>query len=93
MYRLKLLSRGFVTQYEDAAEHFNHILLENDSADFAFYGMALLASMTNSSHECLQHLEKAIRLNPMNRIQARGDSDFANMTEDPRFTDLLYPES
>ncbi len=89
-FAISLLNHG---QYEDAAEHFKQILLDNDSADYAFYGLALLSSLTQSSHECLQHLEQAIKLNPMNRIQARGDSDFSNMADDPRFTDLLYPES
>lgn len=89
-YAISLLNHG---HYEDAAIHFKQILLDNDAADYAFYGLALLSSLTSSSHECLQHLEQAIKLNPMNRIQARGDSDFANMTDDPRFTDLLYPES
>ncbi len=89
-YAISLLNHG---QYEDASDHFKEILLENDTADYAFYGLALLASMIGRSHECLEHLQQAIRLNPMNRIQARGDSDFANMSEDPRFTDLLYPES
>ncbi len=89
-YAISLLNHG---QYDEASEHFKHILLENESADYPFYGLALLASMVGRSHECLEHLEKAIRLNPMNRIQARGDSDFSNMTDDPRFTDLLYPES
>ena len=41
----------------------------------------------------LQHLEQAIKLNPQNRIQARSDSDFSNMVDDPRFTELLYPEA
>lgn len=89
-FAISLLNQG---QYDDAAEHFKQILLENNSADYAFYGLAILSSLTNSSHECLQHLEEAIKLNPMNRIQARGDSDFSNMADDPRFTDLLYPES
>jgi hypothetical protein len=26
------------------------------------------------------------------RFQARNDSDFQNLFEDPRFTELLYPE-
>ena len=26
------------------------------------------------------------------RFQARNDSDFQNMAEDPRFTELLYPD-
>lgn len=89
-YAISLLNHG---HYDEASDHFKQILLENDSADYAFYGLALLGSMVGRSHECLEHLENAIRLNPMNRIQARGDSDFSNMTDDPRFTDLLYPES
>jgi hypothetical protein len=31
-------------------------------------------------------------LNARNRIQARSDSDFQDMADDPRFTELLYPE-
>ena len=89
-YAISLLNHG---QYDDASDHFKEILLENDTADYAFYGLALLASMVGRTHECLEHLEQAIKLNPMYRIQARGDSDFANMADDPRFTDLLYPES
>ncbi len=89
-YAISLLNHG---NYEDAREHFNQILLDQCDCDYAFYGLALLASMTNSSHECLDHLEQAIRLNPKNRIQARSDSDFTNMSDDPRFTELLYPEA
>jgi tetratricopeptide (TPR) repeat protein len=89
-YAISLLNRGL---YDDASEHFREILLAHEGADYAFYGLALLNSMVGRSHECLEHLAQAIHLNPQNRIQARGDSDFANMAEDPRFTDLLYPES
>ena len=89
-FAISLLNHG---QYDEASDHFKAILLANESADYAFYGLALLSSMVGRSHECLEHLEQAITLNPLNRIQARGDSDFANMSEDPRFTDLLYPES
>jgi len=38
----------------------------------------------------LEHLAKAIELSPRNRIQARSDSDFQDMADDPRFTELLY---
>lgn len=89
-YAISLLNHG---HYEDAREHFQEILLERCDCDYAFYGLALLSSMTNSTHECLEHLESAIRLNPRNRIQARSDSDFGNMSDDPRFTELLYPEA
>lgn len=89
-YAISLLNHG---NYEDAREHFQEILLDRTDCDYAFYGLALLSSMTNSSHECLKHLAEAIRLNPRNRIQARSDSDFANMIDDPQFTELLYPEA
>jgi tetratricopeptide (TPR) repeat protein len=89
-YAISLLNQG---QYEDAREQFQQILAANNSADYAFYGMALLASMTGDTHECIEKLREAIRLNGHNRLQARVDSDFETVSEDPRFTELLYPEA
>jgi TolA-binding protein len=88
-YAVSLLNEG---NYEDARQELKNIVTENDSADYAFYGLAILSSMTGDSHRCLEHLTEAIRLNPKNRIQARSDSDFQDMADDPRFTELLYPE-
>lgn len=88
-YAISLLNNG---HYEDARAEFKAILAQSQSADYAFYGLAVLASMTGDSHTCLEHLTEAIRLNSKNRIQARSDSDFQDMADDPRFTDLLYPE-
>ncbi len=88
-YAISLLNEG---NYEDARQEFQKILAENESADYAFYGLAVLASMTGETHTCLEHLTEAIRRNPRNRIQARSDSDFQDMADDPRFTELLYPE-
>ena len=39
-----------------------------------------------------RRLRVAIKLRPENRYQARNDADFAFLQEDPRFTELLYPE-
>jgi tetratricopeptide (TPR) repeat protein len=89
-YAISLLNSG---HYEDAKEQFRAILAENESADYAFYGLAVLSSMTGESNTCLEHLTEAIRLNGRNRIQARADSDFQDMADDPRFTELLYPET
>ncbi len=89
-YAISLLNDG---HYEDAREHFQQILAQNKSADYAFYGLAVLSSMTGDAHNCLEHLTEAIRHNPRNRIQARADSDFQDMADDPRFTELLYPEA
>lgn len=89
-YAISLLNQG---QYEDARQHFEQILSENGSADYAFYGLALLASMTGDTQGCIDKLREAIRLNGQNRLQARADSDFESVAEDPRFTELLYPEA
>jgi tetratricopeptide (TPR) repeat protein len=88
-YAISLLNNG---HYEDARSEFKAILAQEKSADYAFYGLAVLSSMTGDSHTCLEHLTEAIRLNSRNRIQARSDSDFQDMADDPRFTELLYPE-
>jgi tetratricopeptide (TPR) repeat protein len=88
-YAISLLNNG---NYEDARAQLRKIIAENSSADYAFYGLAVLASMTGDAHTCLEHLTEAIHLNPKNRIQARADSDFQDMADDPRFTELLYPE-
>ena len=89
-YAISLLNDG---QYEDAREHLHEILADDTDADYAFYGLAVLASMTGDSQTCLERLTEAIRLNSLNRIQARSDSDFQDMNDDPRFTELLYPEA
>jgi tetratricopeptide (TPR) repeat protein len=89
-YAISLLNQG---HYEDAREHFNEILLKDKEADYAFYGLALLASMTGDTNKCIEHLTEAIRLNGQNRFQARSDSDFEGVADDPRFTELLYPEA
>jgi tetratricopeptide (TPR) repeat protein len=88
-YAISLLNHG---HYEDAREHFETILKSDHQADYAFYGMALLAAMTCDSPRCIEHLAEAIRLNPQNRLFARNDSDFESVADDPSFTELLYPE-
>ncbi|MGA8939080.1 MAG: tetratricopeptide repeat protein [Acidobacteriaceae bacterium] len=89
-YAISLLNQG---NYEDARQHLQEIILEEKSADYAFYGLALLASLTGDHDGCIDHLTEAIRLNQQNRFQARLDSDFDGVSEDPRFTELLYPEA
>jgi tetratricopeptide (TPR) repeat protein len=88
-YAISQLNTGY---YEEAREHFNRILNDHPEADYALYGLALLDSITGHSQDCLRNLARAIELNPKNRLQARADNDFQSMVDDPRFTELLYPE-
>lgn len=88
-YAVSQLNTGY---YEEAREQFNSILSAHPSADFAFYGLAVLDAITGRTQDCLRSLSRAIELNPKNRQQARVDNDFQSMVDDPRFTELLYPE-
>jgi tetratricopeptide (TPR) repeat protein len=88
-YAISKLNTGY---YEEAREQFNNILSAHPDADYAFYGLAVLEAITGRAQDCLNSLARAIELNAKNRLQARADNDFQNMVDDPRFTELLYPE-
>lgn len=88
-YAVSQLNTGY---YEEAREQFIAILEKYPEADYAYYGLAILDAFTGQTQECLDHLSRAIDLNPRNRLQARIDNDFQNIVDDPRFTELLYPE-
>ena len=88
-YAVSLVNVG---QYDEARSHMDKILKQDAKADFAYYGIALIDCLTNRSEDCLRNLNEAIKLNASNRFQARNDPDFKNMADDPRFTELLYPE-
>jgi tetratricopeptide (TPR) repeat protein len=88
-YAISQLNTGY---YEEAREQFDSILAAHSQADYAFYGLALLDAMTGRTQDCLKNLAQAIELNPRYRLQARVDNDFQSMADDPRFTELLYPE-
>ena len=88
-YAVSLLNRDY---FEEAREQFQEILADQPEADFAYYGLAVLAAVTGQNEDCLEALNHAIRLRERNRLQARSDADFQAMLDDPRFTELLYPE-
>lgn len=88
-YAVSQLNTGY---YEEAREQFLSILTAHPEADYAYYGLALLDAITGHTQDCLRNLSRAIELNGRNRLQARVDNDFQSMADDPRFTELLYPE-
>lgn len=89
-YAVSQLNTGY---YEEAREEFGKILARYPEADYAYYGLAVLDSIMGRTQECLNNLAQAIEMNSRNRLQARVDNDFQNMADDPRFTELLYPEN
>jgi len=61
-------------------------------SDYIVYAMAALDCLTGEAEAAMENLKLAIELKPENRYHARNDEDFAFLQEDPRFTELLYPE-
>ena len=88
-YAVSLMNVG---DYVGAREHIDKILKQAPKADYVLYGLAALDCLTGHVEDSLKHLAEAIGQNPALRFQARNDSDFQNLTEDPRFTELLYPD-
>ena len=88
-YAVSLMNVG---DYVTAREHIEKLLKQAPTADFVIYGLAALDCLTGHVEDSLKHLDEALRLNPSLRFQARNDSDFHNLAEDPRFTELLYPD-
>jgi len=88
-YAVSLMNVG---DYVGAREHLEKLLKQVPKADYVPYGLAALDCLTGHVEDSLRHLHEAIQLNAALRFQARNDSDFQNLTEDPRFTELLYPD-
>jgi tetratricopeptide (TPR) repeat protein len=88
-YAVSLMNVG---DYVGAREHLDKLLKQNAKADYVIYGLAALDCLTVHIEDSLRRLDEALRLNAQLRFQARNDSDFQNLAEDPRFTELLYPD-
>jgi len=88
-YAVSLMNVG---DYVTAREHLEKLLKQNAKADYVIYGLAALDCLTGHVEDSLRRLDEALHLNAQLRFQARNDSDFQNLAEDPRFTELLYPD-
>jgi tetratricopeptide (TPR) repeat protein len=88
-YTVSLMNVG---DYVTAREHIEKLLKQSPKTDFVVYGLAALDCLTGQVEDALKHLDEALHLNSSLRYQARNDSDFHNLAEDPRFTELLYPD-
>lgn len=79
-------------RWDEAREHLNRARKIAPKADYIVYAMAALDCLTGEAEAAMENLKLAIELKPENRYHARNDEDFAFLQEDPRFTELLYPE-
>jgi tetratricopeptide (TPR) repeat protein len=88
-YAASLVNSG---DYVTAREHLDVLLKQNPKSEYVLYGLAALHCLTGHVEESLKTLDEAIQVKPALRFQARNDTDFQNLAEDPRFTELLYPD-
>jgi tetratricopeptide (TPR) repeat protein len=89
-YAISVMNMG---DYVTARENFEILVGKHPKLDYIWYGMAALNCLMGHFPESITSLNEAIRLNPSNRFQARNDSDFKGLADDPRFTELLYPDT
>lgn len=89
-YAVSLMNLGY---YVNARETFEDLIKKQPKVDYIWYGMAVLNCLMGHFPEAISSLTEAIRLNPGNRFQARNDADFRDLADDPRFTELLYPDT
>jgi tetratricopeptide (TPR) repeat protein len=79
-------------RWDEAREHMDRARKASPKSDHIIYAMAALDCLTGEAESAMTNLKIAIELRPENRYHARNDEDFAFLQEDPRFTELLYPE-
>jgi len=79
-------------RWDEAREHLDRARKSAPKADHIVYAMAALDCLTGEADSAMENLKIAIQLRPENRYHARNDEDFSFLQEDPRFTELLYPE-
>src|SRR5215469_14785855 len=79
-------------RWDEAREHLVRARKLAPKADYIIYAMAALDCLTGEAESAMENLKLAIQLRPENRYHARNDEDFAFLQEDPRFTELLYPD-
>jgi tetratricopeptide (TPR) repeat protein len=81
-----------IGRWDDARESLLKARKAAPKADHIHYALAALDCLTGEADSAMANLKVAIHLRAENRYHARNDEDFAFLQEDPRFTELLYPE-
>jgi tetratricopeptide (TPR) repeat protein len=76
----------------EARAHLEKALEISPGADHVHYALALAQALDGDLAAAHQNLQRAIELDPRNRLIARQDADFAPLAHQPPFDALIYPE-
>jgi tetratricopeptide (TPR) repeat protein len=88
-YAVSMANQG---NREEAENNLNKALKLAPRSDYIYYALATTQALRENVEGALENLQKAIELNAKNRYLAQNDADFDGLGEDPRFTELIYPE-
>ncbi|HWG37750.1 MAG TPA: hypothetical protein VN690_08545 [Terriglobales bacterium] len=80
-------------QFEKAEELLGKAMRAGAKGAHLAYAMACLRAQTHDVEGALNFLKEAIRGDGQCRMLARQDTDFEGLMDDPRFTEILYPET
>jgi tetratricopeptide (TPR) repeat protein len=72
-----------------ALDHLQRALRDDPESDHAHYIMAVALGMRGRADEALEHLRRAIGLNPENRALARQDPDLESLRGQDKFRSAL----
>ena len=80
-------------RYDEAISHLRLVRDEDPDNDHALYTLAVAHAQRGEHAEAIAHLERAIALNPENRVLARRDPDLEPLREDEAFRMAIEPGS
>jgi tetratricopeptide (TPR) repeat protein len=86
-YSIALMNRG---ELDSAEEHLRRALAQDPAADHIYYALALCRGLKGDFEGASAHLKRAIELQPRNRMIARNDPDFAEISHHPALRELLF---
>ena len=75
-----------------AIDHLNAVADEKPADANVQYMLSVAHALADDADLAITHLERAIRLNPDNRLLARQEPDFENIRDNDHFCDLTAPE-
>ena len=75
-----------------ARQHLATALQMEPRADHVHYALGVCLALSGDAQGAYDSLRRAIELQPRNRMVARQDSDLDGVSNQPRFSRLLYPE-
>ena len=76
-------------EYDKAVEAFEQLRAETPDDSGVLYNLACAESLTGKREEALEHLKRAVELNPDVRATAEKDSDFDAIRDDEEFVSAL----